>query len=221
MKHSACWSVLLALGAATTTIADVPDVYEVDSQSSSAHILVYRGGKLARIGHDHVVSVVGLTGHIWIDPTIERSGFELSFPVARLLVDDPDARRAFGPDFREAVPDIDRAGTRRNMLRSAVLDSVHYPVVTLRSLAVAGPLQAPQVSVRITIKDGARDITVVPQIQLNGARMTASGELDIYQSDFGIRPFNVLLATLEVEDRLRVRFSVSAVKREDPAAASP
>lgn len=237
-----CWLLMFPLSCALAGVTEVPagnappqlslprvptpdltgaDVYDVDPQASSVHVLVYRAGKFARLGHNHVVTVLGLTGRLWISRLTEQSGFELSFPVAELLVDDPDARRAFGPDFPPMVSDADRAGTRRNMLRPEVLDAERYPSVIVRSRSVIGPVQAPHLTARITIKDVDRDLALTPLIEVNGARLTATGEFDIDQSDFGIRPFTALLGSLEVQDRLHVQFSLSAVARQNGIATSP
>ncbi len=74
-------------------------------------------------------------------PQFARSGFELSFPVAQLVVDDPEARRAAGSDFPPDIPQSDKDGTRKNMLTPEVLDGEHYPEVKLRSAQVGGTLR--------------------------------------------------------------------------------
>jgi hypothetical protein len=48
---------------------------------------------------------------------------------------------------------------------------------------------------------------------VNGDRLTASGEFEILQTDFGIKPFSVALGALEVKDRLLVRFKLVASQR--------
>ena len=88
-----------------------------------------------------------------------------------------------------------------------------YPRVTVKSAAVAGSLQAPQITARITIKDATREVMVPATIVVNGDRLTASGEFEIRQTDFGMKPFSVALGALEVQDPLRVRFNIVAVKR--------
>lgn len=188
-------------------------IYQIDSQASELHILVYRGGTFARLGHNHVVTSKSLTGRAWMQPQFAASGFELSFPVADLIVDDPDARRAAGSDFPADIPAADKEGTRKNMLRAEVLDGERYPRVEVKSATVAGSLQAPQVTARITIKDASRDVTVPVVAAVNGDRLTASGEFEILQTDFGIKPFSVALGALEVKDRLLVRFKLVASKR--------
>ena len=105
-------------------------------------------------------------------PEFARSGFELSFPVVQLVVDDPQARRAAGSDFPPDIPQSDKDGTRKNMLKPEVLDGDHYPEVKLRSAKVGGTLQAPQVTARITIKDVSRDVEVPVKIAVEGAKLT-------------------------------------------------
>jgi hypothetical protein len=188
-------------------------VYEVDSRASQLSILVFRGGKLSRLGHNHVVTSHHVSGRVWLHPEFPRSGFELSFPVAQLVVDDPQARRAAGGDFPPDIPQSDKDGTGKNMLKPELLDGERYPEVKLRSAKVGGTLQAPQVTARITIKDASRDVQTPVKIAVADGKLTASGELDILQTEFGIKPFSVALGALEVQDKLHVEFTIVAEKR--------
>lgn len=194
---------------------DIKDavIYQIDPAASELHILVYRGGTLARLGHNHVMSSRSLTGRVWMQPQFAASGFEMSFPVAELIVDDAAARRAAGSDFPPEIPAADKEGTRKNMLRAEVLDAERHPRVEVKSAKVGGTLQAPQVTARITIKQASRDVVVPVVAAINGDRLTASGEFEILQTDFGIRPFSIALGALEVKDRLLVRFKLVAEQR--------
>ena len=188
-------------------------VYEVDARSSQLSILVFRGGKLSRLGHNHVMTSHDVHGRAWVHPEFARSGFELSFPVAKLVVDDPEARRAAGSDFPPEIPQSDKDGTRRNMLKPEVLDGERYSEVKVASAKVGGTLQAPQVTARITIKDASREVQVPVKLAVEGAKLTASGEFDILQTEFGIKPFSVALGALEVQDKLHIKFAITAEKR--------
>jgi polyisoprenoid-binding protein YceI len=185
-------------------------VYEFLPKESTVQIYVYRGGALSRLGHNHVITSRSLSGRAWIHPTFTRSGFELAFPVAELIVDDPEARKAAGAEFAAEVPQGDKEGTRKNMLRPEVLDAQTYPQVVLRAAAVAGSLQAPRITARITIRNATRDVEVPTKLSVEGERLTASGEFDIQQTDFGMKPFTVALGALEVQDRLHITFNVIA-----------
>jgi polyisoprenoid-binding protein YceI len=188
-------------------------VYDISPQSSQLAIYVFRGGRFSKLGHNHVMTSRHLTGRAWVHPDFARSGFELSFPVAQLVVDDAEARRAAGSDFPPDIPQSDKEGTRRNMLKPEVLDDEHYPEVKLRSAKVGGTLEAPQVTAHITIKETSRDVEVPVKIELAGAQLTATGEFDILQTQFGMKPFSVALGALEVQDKLHIKFKVVAEKK--------
>src|SRR5690606_40801097 len=108
-------------------------VYTLDPTASKIHILVYRGGALARLGHNHVVTSRSVTGRAWLHPKFERSGFELTIPVESLIVDDPGDRKAHGEEFPPGVSQKDIEGTKRNMLKADVLDAERYSTISLRA----------------------------------------------------------------------------------------
>lgn len=188
-------------------------IYQIDPQASALHVFVYRGGTFARLGHNHVMTSRSVTGRVWMRSQFPASGFEMSFPVADLIVDDPEARRAAGTDFPPEIPAADKDGTRKNMLRKEVLDAESYPTVTVKSASVEGSLQAPKITARITIRNATKDVIVPTTIVVNGDGLTASGEFDILQTDFGMKPFSVAMGALEVQDRLHVRFTLVAARR--------
>jgi polyisoprenoid-binding protein YceI len=98
------------------------------------------------------------------------------------------------------------------MLRTEVLDAERYPKVTIRSVRIAGSLEATQATARITIRDASRDVAIPAKVAREGGRLRVTGAFDIIQSDFGMKPFSVGLGALEVQDRLHVTFDVVAEK---------
>jgi polyisoprenoid-binding protein YceI len=194
-----------------------PDVrgatlYTLDPAASNVAIHVFRGGTLARLGHNHVITAQQVTGRAWVHSSTDRSGFEVSFPVAQLIVDDPKARAAAGSEFPGEIPADDREGTRKNMLRAEVLDAEKFPAISLRSVKVSGALPKLQLVARITIKGVARDVTVPANVAIAGNKMTATGAFDIQQTSFGIKPFSIGLGALEVLDKLHVVFTLVGEK---------
>jgi hypothetical protein len=188
-------------------------VYAVDPSASVVRILVYRGGALARLGHNHVMTAASLSGEVMVNPDPAKSRFNLSFPVTEMIVDDTQARREAGEDFPGEISQSDRDGTRKNMLRAEVLDAEQFARVSLRSVSVTPPLHTAKVTTRITIKNVSRDIEVPMIIDTEGTRVTATGEFPLKQTDFGIKPFSIGLGALEVVDQLQIRFKVVAVKQ--------
>lgn len=188
-------------------------LYIVDPVASSVNIFVYRGGVMARLGHNHVMTARSLKGEVSMRPQLAQSSFELEFPVAELVVDDAQARQAAGADFPGEIPQKDRDGTRKNMLREEVLDAEHFPSVRLQSTSVSGTLPSARMMTRITIKAASHEVEVPVSIVTAGNQLTASGQFDIKQSDFGIKPFSIGLGALEVVDQLTIKFKVVAQRQ--------
>ncbi|MGE0114654.1 MAG: YceI family protein [Steroidobacteraceae bacterium] len=186
-------------------------LYRIAPEQSQLHILVYRAGRLAQLGHNHVLSSGTLSGYVWLHDSLSRSGFSLLLPVNELIVDDPQARITEGADFPPAVPDEDRAGTRRNMLKPEQLDGEQYPIIRLRSLSIEGTRETPEVRVQVVIKDQVRELAVPVNVAATPQLLRASGQFDVRLTEFGIKPFSVLMGALQVQDQLAIKFDLVAL----------
>lgn len=187
-------------------------VYRLNAERSELHILVYRGGPLARLGHNHVVSAANMSGSVWVADPLESCGFDIVVLVADLTVDDDVARKAEGEQFATLVPQDARDGTRKNMLKREVLDGESFPRISLHAVSVSGTREAPVIVTRIELKDQIREVPVTANVTLQGDELTASGEFDLRQTDFGITPFSIGMGALQVVDTLHIKFRLVADK---------
>jgi len=184
--------------------------YEVVGSESLLVIRAYRGGTLARAGHNHIIASHDLSGTVYVAKDITHSSFELEVPVAALTVDEAELRATQGADFAADVPDSAKEGTRRNMLGAAVLDAEHYPQISLRSenLELDGDRLMAQVQVRI--RDQVRTFNCAVSYTLSANELLAQGELPLKQSDLGLAPFTALLGALQVQDEMQLQFRLVA-----------
>ena len=188
-------------------------LYQVLGSESLLIVRVYRGGTLARAGHNHIVASHELAGSIYVAADLARSSFELEFPVASLTVDEAELRAAQGADFASDVPDSAREGTRRNMLGPAVLDAGHFPQISLVSDALdmnAGRLMA---RVQIRIRGQTHAFTVPVSYTLSANELLAQGEFALKQTELGLAPFTALLGALAVQDEMQLQFRIVARAR--------
>ncbi|HEY5102706.1 MAG TPA: YceI family protein [Steroidobacteraceae bacterium] len=186
------------------------EAYEVVGSESLLTVRVYRGGTLARAGHNHIVASHDLAGTVYVPKDISHASFELEVPVAELTVDEAELRAAAGADFAADVPDSAKEGTRRNMLGAEVLDAEHYPQISLRSenLDIDGGLLRAQFEVHI--RDQVRTFTAAVSYTLNSNELLAEGALLLKQSDLGLAPFTALLGALQVQDEMQLQFRIVA-----------
>ena len=202
------------LPAAATPASGAPEselVRAIDAKRSEIRILVYRGGALGFLGHNHVLIARGLSGEVHERADGHGGRFELTIPVAALAVDEPAARREAGADFASDPSGADIAGTRQNLLGPEQLDAAAFAVIRASgrtSAATGGVVEA-----QIELHGRAVPLTVPVTVVREGSSLIASGELPLSQLALGLTPYSVLGGALQVRDQLQLRFRIVAVSR--------
>jgi polyisoprenoid-binding protein YceI len=178
-----------------------PAPLRIDSKRSLIAVTVRRGGLLARLGHDHVVASRQIEGGVAAD----RNSADFQFRLDQMTVDEAELRAAAGLDKQ---PDADAIeGTRRNML-TKVLDAERFPLVKVRAQRGA-PAGAPM-QVAITLHGVTRVMAIPVQLAESAGAITATGTVNLKQTDFGLTPFSLLGGALAVQDQLELRFTLVA-----------
>ncbi len=199
--------------------------YDIDSRHSLLTILAFRGGALAKAGHNHVIASRDLSGTFYVPQEPMRSTFELRIPVAQLTVDEPELRAVEGPEFPGEVPDSAKEGTRHNMQSEALLDEVRYPDILLASQGLEADTSAPGAAVRahiqVTVRGQAHTVQLPVTYTLSGGELVASGEFPVKQTELGLTPFSALMGALQVQDEMRVRFRIVARQAETRGVSVP
>lgn len=198
-------------------------VLSVDSSASLVKALVYRGGALSRLGHDHVVAARNLHGLVVVgegDANERTVAAEFYAALAGMSIDEPELRQAAG--FESEPSDEDRRGTRRNMLKTFAAGE--HPFVqlslnaTIRGDAFRDERSIPA-DVAITLAGASQRYTIDVAVTGGEGGLVASGRFSIRHGDFGVEPFSVLGGALAVQDRIDVEFEVRA-QPDTPGARS-
>ena len=200
----------------TTQDSAAGRLFHVIGDESLIQIFAYRGGTLARVGHNHVIASRNLQGDVRLTDDMRQSQFDLTIPVTLLTIDEPDLRAAAGDEFASEVPDSAREGTRKNLLSESLLDGERFPGIQLRLSALEVNGDHYEASIDITIKARRHTVRVPLALAVTADALTASGELRLQQSELGLTPFSVMLGALTVQDELRVMFAVTARPRSSP-----
>jgi hypothetical protein len=204
--------------AAPEVVPERIDHYRVDSLASQVLILVYRDGPMARLGHNHVMSVHQLSGEVVVPKEPADSTFTFEFPVAAMTVDEPALRATLGEDFKAPVDATSIDGTRGHMLGEKLLNASRFPVIRLSS----GPLRPEGdhwiVTLDISVHDHDSAVDVPVALTTTPAELDASGEFDLTHAQLGLTPYSVGLGALRVAETIHVRFHVVA-RYADASAA--
>ncbi len=190
-------------------------VFKVNGEASLVEIRVYREGRLARLGHNHIISSKDLQGTVILARNIRNSSLDLQLPVATLIVDDSALRQEAGKDFNTTVDESDIEGTRTNMLGEKVLDAKHFPKIRVQAKVTGGKLPVLELDASLRILGISNSLKIPAKVEVRGDQLTASGIFEVHQSKFGMQPFSTLVGALKVKDKLTIRFRI--VARETPS----
>ena len=185
--------------------------YDIVPEQSLLALLVFRGGPLAKAGHNHVIASHTLRGTLYVPADLARTTFEVHFAVAELTVDEASLRaKENEADFPPNVPDSAKEGTRKNMLGSALLDAERYPEIELRSTGLEQSGSQWLAHVQVTVRDHESVVVVPVRYELHAGQINVSGEFPLKQTDLGLTPFSAMLGALQVVDEMKVRFHIVA-----------
>lgn len=182
----------------------------LDPQLSTISLYVYRGGRLAHLGHNHVITLENPRGTLNLHPDIQSSALHLTIPVEELQVDTPEARARAGSAFAKAVTAKDIEATRRNMLSDKVLDANNHPFIEISTLGLSGSPPLVEAEVAITIKGITQIVTAEVQLGMDQNQLHASGVLELSQTSFGIEPLRIFGGAITVMDKIDVHYYLVA-----------
>ena len=189
------------------TTTNSPSVFRVDALQSQVLVTVRRGGLMAKLGHDHIVSSRQLQGFILMDQDNQRCHADFYIPVHSMEVDNPQLRAQAQMQTTPSARDI--AGTRINMLKS--VDAKQFPFVQLRSADCSEIFTNSSVAAQIQLHGVIQE----RQIDLNWHRdttgvLTAQSTFSLLQTDFNIAPFAIMNGLIKVEDKLEITVQLIA-----------
>nr|WP_315261342.1 YceI family protein [uncultured Duganella sp.] len=175
-------------------------VLQIDSAQSLIAVTVRRGGVLARLGHDHVVASHTVTGTV----SPARNVADFTFRLDEMKIDEAELRQVAGLAKQPSADAIE--GTRYNMLNK-VLDAERYPLVRVHAERIAAdqPLQ-----VSITLHGVTRTLAIPVELREEQGVVNVKGSVDLKQTDFGLTPFSVMAGAMSVQDRMELRFDLTA-----------
>ena len=188
-------------------------VYRVDSNASTVHIFLWRGGPMAPKGHNHVLAVEQMRGAVYLpkDLLSNAARFDIVFPVQEIAVDPLPLRERIGGAFTgTGMTEEGARATRKNMLGEKGLNAELFPRIGLSSKQFHGEPPKLVLDTVVTIHGIQRRSLIPVTLNLEGDRLTARGAFALRQTDFGIEPFSAMAGALYLLDPLMVEFEIVA-----------
>lgn len=185
-------------------------VFTLDPGKSTVRIYVFRGGRAARAGHNHVLSAPRFTGYVHLpDRGASNGRFDLVFRLDQLEIDKTEYRSALDSAFASVLTPEDLQGVREHMLGDSNLQADKFPYVVVRSLQLAG--EAPKLAARVQIElhGQQREMWVPLTVEGLPDHLSVAGSFVLRQTDFGAQPYAVLGGLLAVQDEVVIEFKLT------------
>lgn len=191
--------------------------YLIDADASWLHVRVYKSGRLARFGHNHIISSHAIAGTLMLTDDPTQSTLSLQLPLADFVVDDPRWRAQNGDDFPGEIKEADRAGTRVNMLSDKLLNAAVHPVMRIDSTAIEKHAEGFSIRANVALAGANSTLAFPVTVNREDGVVRAEGELTIAHDQLGLTPFSALLGALKVADEIGVSYHLVA-KQVEPAS---
>ncbi|NDL56596.1 YceI family protein [Phytoactinopolyspora mesophila] len=180
-------------------------LYQIGPAAGRLLITTGRTGLGARAGHDLTLEPTGWQGSVVVN-TAEPKQSSVQVDVRADTIEVLEGTGGVKP-----LTDSDRADIKHN-IRSKVLYTDQYPIITFRSTDIAGALDAFTIGGELTIRDTARHVVVQGSVADDG-RVRAVAM--VKQTEWGIKPYSAFLGALKLADDVKIE--VDAVLSPDPA----
>jgi len=186
------------------------DSYYLSSQNSKVMIKIYSSGRLANLGHNHIIVIDQLKGIVCLQQNILQSRVELAFPVNQLVIDDDSDRADAGDPFHKPITDKDIQATRNNLLGDRLLMANQFPGISLIVKKISGNLPELKLETQITVREHRSTHLISAHVTLSGQQISVSGNFSIKQSELGLTPFELFGGAIAVADKMDINFTLLA-----------
>ena len=184
-------------------------VFTLDPSKSTVRIYVFRGGRAATAGHNHVLSAPQFIGFFYLPVAGAANGrFDLAFRLDQLEIDNPKYRADLGSAFSSVLTPEDIKGARDHMLGADNLQADKFPFVRVHSLQIAG--ESPKFAAKVQIEIHGQNQVLWMPLTVEGLpeHLSVAGSLVLHQTDFGVQPYSVLGGFLAVQDEVVIEFKL-------------
>ena len=176
---------------------------------SNIRIYVFRAGRAAKMGHNHVLSAPRFAGYFYLPPGgTSQARFDLEFRLDQLEIDNPRYRSGLGTAFDSEVSQEAIDGTRDHMLGDDNMQAARFPFVRIHSLQLSGEAPRFAANVQVEVHGQKREMWMPLSVDGLPFELLVTGSFVLRQSDFGATPYSVMGGLLAVQDEIVIEFKL-------------
>ncbi len=176
--------------------------WSLDASSGELLILTGVAGPAAKTGHRLTIAM-----QTW-QATVDWSGKKPTAVDLTVAVDSLDVLKGEGGLTPLAGPE--KGIARSNALKS--LDAKKFPQIRFTATDVAASADGYRLSGSVEIHGKSRPQVVDLKVEDRGDAWAMSAQTTITQTDFGVKPYSLLMGAIKVADEVTIAFSATHAK---------
>jgi polyisoprenoid-binding protein YceI len=183
-----------------------PVNFSIDAAASRFTVQAFATGLLSSFGHNPTIGIRDFDGEIECEPeTYEKAHVRVAVRTNKMEVLDEmksDDRKKLEQEMYENILEVDR-----------------FPVATFESKEIiiqklSNDLLLAKVNGDLSFRGNTRAHSFDARVTSMGTMLRISGEFQLKQSDYGIKPFSFAGGALRLKDELKFKFELVARKQE-------
>jgi polyisoprenoid-binding protein YceI len=204
----ACFVILLLaqsqdLSAQRAKREDKTRVYTIDLSQSRVTVTLTQEGFIARRYPNHRVEVKNFSGKIEApENDMTRIAVEVEAETKSLTNAD------------ESMTEFERKEFH-NVLNDQVLESEKFPRIKFVSVSASdarksGEMRTFTLNGDLTLRDVTKRVSFPVAVTISKDQLRATGDAELKQSDFGIKPYSGKLGLIKIGDVVKINFEIVA-----------
>jgi polyisoprenoid-binding protein YceI len=204
----ACFVILLLaqsqdLSAQRAKREDKTRVYTIDLSQSRVTVTLTQEGFIARRYPNHRVEVKNFSGKIEApENDMTRIAVEVEAETKSLTNAD------------ESMTEFERKEFH-NVLNDQVLESEKFPRIKFVSVSASdarksGEARTFTLNGDLTLRDATKRVSFPVAVTISKDQLHATGDAELKQSDFGIKPYSGKLGLIKIGDVVKINFEIVA-----------
>jgi len=102
-----------------------------------------------------------------------------------------------------------------NVLNNLVLESDKFPKIKFVSVSISDARKSGETRIftlngDLTLRDATKRVSFPVTVTISKDQLRASGEAELKQSDFGIKPYSGKLGMIKIGDDVKINFEIVA-----------
>jgi polyisoprenoid-binding protein YceI len=203
-----CFILLLlsqsrGLSAQRASREDKTRVYTIDLSQSRVTATLTQEGFISRRYPNHRVEVKNFNGRIEVS---EKDETQIAVEV------EAEAKSLTNAD--EGMTDFERKEFH-NVLNTQVLESDKFPKIKFVSVSISdarksGETRSFTLDGDLTLRDATKRVSFPVTVTISKDQLRATGEAELKQTDFGIKPYSGKLGLIKIGDVIKIKFEIVA-----------